>query len=139
MNFVRDIKSKLGKSKVIAKLKEVKNVEIVVAVILALVAAVAYFAVTANHAKKTQSAETASSVGMNEAEERLAETISEIAGVGEARVLITTDSGGELIGVVVVAQGAEKTENRIKMIRCVEKATGAKVDQIEIFEMAKGG
>ena len=139
MNFVRDIKSKLGKSKGIAKLKEVKNVEIVVAVILALVAAVAYFAVTANHAKKTQSAETASSVGMNEAEERLAETISEIAGVGEARVLITTDSGGELIGVVVVAQGAEKTENRIKMIRCVEKATGASVDKIEIFEMAKGG
>ena len=138
MNFIREIKSKLAGSKVIAKLKSIKNVEIVIAVILALVAAIAYFAVTALTAKGDEAVETAI-VQMNESEARLAEMISEISGVGRSRVLITNGENAEVIGVVVVAEGAEDMSNRVKMIRCVEKATGATVDKIEIFAMGKGG
>ena len=137
MKFLHDIKEKVGKSRLVAKLKTVKNIEIVIAVVLALVAAVTYFAISA---KKSNSATTGSkSVQMTEEEARLAELISEISGVGRSRVLITTGVEEEVIGVVVVAEGASDVNNRVKMIRCVEKATGATVDEIEIFEMANGG
>lgn len=137
MNFVRNVKSKILNSRLVTKLKTVKNVEIVIAVILALVAAVAYFALSA----KSPSTDTivTSSVQMNETEARLAEMISEISGVGRSRVLITTGDDKQVVGVVVIAEGAEIMDNRVKMIRCVEKATGATVDEIEIFEMQKGG
>lgn len=138
MNFVRNVRSRLANCKVIAKLKSIKNVEIVIAVILALIAAVAYFAVTARTAKDDTAA-TVSSIPMTEQEARLAEMISEISGVGRSRVLITTNADSDIVGVVVVAEGAETVSNRVKMIRCVARATGATVDEIEIFEMQKGG
>ena len=138
MNFIRNLKSKIVGSKAITKLKRIKNLEIVIAVILALIAAVAYFVVTARTTGE-DGASTFVSAQMTEPEARLAEMISEISGVGRSRVLITTGEDSDVIGVVVVAEGAENMTNRIKMIRCVEKATGATVDEIEIFEMQKGG
>ena len=137
MNYVRNVKSRIANSRLIAKIRNVKNVEIVIAVILALIAAVVYFALSARLSDEPQSV--TSSVQMNETEARLAEVISEISGVGRSRVLITTGSDQKVIGVVVIAEGAESMDNRVKMIRCVEKATGATVDEIEIFEMQKGG
>ncbi|MBO4472508.1 MAG: hypothetical protein J5765_01730 [Clostridia bacterium] len=138
MNFIRNVKSKIVNSRLIAKLKTVKNVELVIAVILALIAAVAYFALSTESASK-ETASVASSVEMNETEARLAEVISEISGVGRSRVLITTGTDDKVVGVVVIAEGAESMENRVKMIRCAMIATGATVDEIEIFEMQKGG
>lgn len=136
MKFLHDVKSKIAKSKWFVKLKSVKNVEIVLAVALAAIAIVAYVAISlGGGAKKTQSAEPQ----MTEAEARVAQVISEISGVGKARVLITAGADKSVVGVVVVAEGANNIDSRVKMIRCVSAATGASVDQIEIFEMAKGG
>ena len=136
MRFIRDVKEKIANSRWFRRLKQVKNVEIVIAVILAIISAVCYFAVSAN--SSSTASKTVSSVSMTDSEARLSEMISDISGVGRSRVLITTDSEKRVIGVVVVAEGAKDTTNRIKMIRCVEKATGATVDQIEIFEMNGG-
>ena len=135
MKFLRDAKNKIANSKLITKLKGVKNLEIVLAVLLAAVAVVAYVAISVGGgAKKSET-----QVQMTEAEARVAEVISEISGVGKTRVLITNGADKSVVGVVVVAEGASNMDRRVKMIRLVEKATGATVDQIEIFEMAKGG
>ncbi|MBO4478906.1 MAG: hypothetical protein J5774_00910 [Clostridia bacterium] len=135
MKFLRDAKNKIANSKLITKLKGVKNLEIVLAVLLAAVAVVAYVAISVGGgAKKSET-----QVQMTEAEARVAEVISEISGVGKTRVLITNGADKSVVGVVVVAEGASNMDSRVKMIRLVEKATGATVDQIEIFEMAKGG
>ena len=137
MKFLRDLKEKIKASKLFRKMKNVKNIEIIFAALLAAIAAVCFFAISAGkrHAVPTS----VTNAEMTEAESRLAGVISEISGIGKAKVLITTGKEAGLIGVVVVAQGASAMENRIKMIRCVEKATGATVDQIEIFEMSNGG
>ena len=136
MKFLHDAKNKIASSKWFVKLKSVKNLEIVLAVALAAVAVIAYVAISlGGGVKKTQGGE----IKMTEAEARVAEVISEISGVGKARVLITSGSDKLVVGVVVVAEGANDMENRVKMIRCIAKATGATVDQIEIFEMEKGG
>ena len=135
MKFLRDAKNKIANSKLMTKLKGVKNLEIVLAVLLAAVAVVAYVAISVGGgAKKSET-----QVQMTEAEARVAEVISEISGVGKTRVLITNGADKSVVGVVVVAEGASNMDSRVKMIRLVEKATGATVDQIEIFEMAKGG
>lgn len=134
MKFLRDAKNKIANSKLITKLKGVKNLEIVLAVLLAAVAVVAYVAISVGGGKKSET-----QVQMTEAEARVAEVISEISGVGKTRVLITNGADKSVVGVVVVAEGASNMDSRVKMIRLVEKATGATVDQIEIFEMAKGG
>ena len=135
MKFLRDVKGKIAKSKWFIKLKSVKNLEIILAVLLAAVAIVVYVAISVGGGAKKSSVQ----AEMTEAEARVAQTISEIAGVGRARVLITNGADKNVVGVVVVAEGADDITNRVKMIRLVEKATGASVDQIEIFEMAKGG
>ena len=123
----------------ICKLKNVKNIEIIVAVVLALIAAITYFVVTAKTSDSSEQTQATSIMEMDEREAKLARLISEIAGVGRASVLITTGSDKEVVGVVVVAQGASEMSNRVKMIRCVETATGVTVDKIEIFEMDIGG
>ena len=137
MKFIREVKSKIAKSQWMIKLKSLKNPEIIIAVVLALLAIIIYFLISTGGAftHKSDSA----SVEMTETEKRVSEMISEIAGVGESRVLITSDANKEVIGVVVVAEGVSGMANRIKIIRLIEKATGATVDQIEIFEMEKGG
>lgn len=136
MKFLRDVKGKIVKSKWFGKLKKVKNLEIVLAMALAFVAIVVYFALCFGaRGEKVSRPE----IEMTEAEARVARMISELAGVGEARVLITNGADKAVVGVVIVAEGAESMDNRVKMIRLAEKATGARVDQIEIFEMEKGG
>ena len=135
MKLLREAKTKIANSKWFTRLKSVKNLEIVVAVILALIAIVVYFVIAGGRNAKSASA----SAEMTENEKRVAEMISEISGVGDARVLISSGADKEIVGVVVVAEGAGGMDNRVKIIRLVEKATGATVDRIEIFEMEKGG
>lgn len=137
MKFLRDLKEKIKGSGTYKKLKEVKNLEIIIAALLAVVAIVVYFAISATGASSKDKAQT--TVEMTESEARVAEMISDIAGVGKTRVLITNGADKSVVGVVVVAEGANNMDNRVKMIRLVEKATGASVDRIEIFEMEKGG
>ena len=137
MKFLREIKNKITNSKWFAKLKSVKNIEIIIAVILAIVAISIYFVISAGEVGKTKTKSTIAE--MNDNEKRVAEMISEISGVGESRVLITSDGKNGVVGVVVVAEGVNDMTSRVKIIRLVEKATGASVDQIEIFEMEKGG
>lgn len=139
MKFVHDLKAKLSANRFITKIRETKNVEIVIAVILALVAAVTYFAIASKGRSETTSFPIEQEVKMRDDEARLAGLISDLSGIGRSRVLITTGAQEEIVGVVVVAEGANDMANRVKMIRCVEKATGATVDQIEIFEMSNGG
>ena len=136
MKLLRDLKKKVCDSKWVLKLKSIKNLEIIVAVLLAVIAIVVYFSFSLKGGSSGKKTET---VEMTATEARVSEMISEISGVGKARVLITDGVDKSVVGVVVVAEGADKMENKIKMIRCVEIATGATMDQIEIFEMEKGG
>ena len=138
MKYLRDRMAQWKKGKLISKLKKVKNFEIIVAVVLALIAAISYVAVTVGSSKKVDK-QTSVTVSMDERETKLANLISEISGVGRTQVLITSDGKDEVRGVVVVAEGADNMINRVKVIRCVETATGVTVDKIQIFEMNNGG
>lgn len=121
-----------------SKIKVKKNAEIVIAAILALIAIVAYFAIGA--AGRTKSASTGGKISaeMTDEEKRISAMISEIDGIGSARVYISYDDK-KVSGVVVVAKGADKTDKKVQIVRLLEIATGASVDQIQIFQKANGG
>jgi len=70
-------------------------------------------------------------------DEDLSGILSQIEGAGETDVLVTYDKSGTLVGVVVVSEGARDQAVVVKLMRAVSTATGAKVDQIEIFEKNK--
>ena len=137
MKFLHEVKAKITNSKWFVRLKRVKHIEIIIAVLLAVISLSIYFAISAK--EKGENIQRSSIAEMNEKEARVSEMITEISGVGKARVMITEGDGDKPIGVVVVAENADDMTNRIKIIRCVATTTGATVDQIEIFEMGKGG
>jgi hypothetical protein len=67
----------------------------------------------------------------------LGDILSQIDGAGQTDVLITYDKSGALVGVVVVSEGARDKDVTVKLMRAVQTATGATIDQIEIFEKSK--
>ena len=87
--------------------------------------------------------ETASSGSM---EQRLADVLSRVEGVGRAEVLI---NGGETVsvfgggqsapiaGVIVVAEGAESIAVQMEIIRAVTTLLDIPPQNVEIFPMAK--
>lgn len=119
------------------RIRAVKNIEIVIAAILAILAIAVYIGISFSANKA--SGVTSITSGMTEEEIRLSEMISRIDGVGEAAALITTGKDKEIVGVIVVAEGAKDIAKKVAIIRCVETATGATVDRIQVYQMANGG
>lgn len=70
-------------------------------------------------------------------DQALGEMLSQIEGAGQTDVLITYDKSGALVGVLVVSEGARDKQVTVRLMRAVQTATGAKMDQIEIFEKSK--
>ena len=109
---------------------------LVIALSVALVAVMVYMA--CNLHSCTQSATIAdsgslwrTSGGTTDAD--LGRILSEIEGAGATDVLVTYDKSGALVGVIVVSEGANDKQVAVRLMRAVQTATGAKLDQIEIF------
>ena len=66
--------------------------------------------------------------------DRLGQVLSDIEGAGTTEVLVTYDKQGALVGVIVISEGAGNQQVVVKLLRAVQTATGATLDQIDIFE-----
>ena len=81
--------------------------------------------------------------GMTEEEERMAATLSKIAGAGEVRVSIYYEEIGSGFGqqpknpagVVIVARGAEDIQVRLRLFRAAETLLGLPPARVEVFSM----
>ena len=106
---------------------------LVVALALACLAVLAYLALGGVSCSGKTSSTTARGSSQTSLENSLSAILSEIDGAGETQVLITTDSKGDLVGVIVVSEGAGNNQVVVKLMRAVSTATGATPDQIDIF------
>ncbi len=132
-----------GSTSVVSRIKYSKNMEICLGVIILAVLLIVYFVsgsgITVGASSK-----------MTDEEIRLAETLSNIKGVGSVTVMITnkeivTNVGGtfgdediitkEIEGVVVVAEGASDVAIKMDLINAVCFALNIKTYQVEVFEM----
>lgn len=137
---------RIKNNKIIQKLKTVKHIEIWIAILISVLAIGLYFCLSA---KDGTTKKTTNFLNNSSGEESDLETIiSQIKGVGKVKVLITsTQTKGltqksdvsqmpnEIIGVIVVAEGASDADIKVKILKSIQTATGVTVDKITIFEM----
>lgn len=68
----------------------------------------------------------------NEAEARMERVLSRIEGAGRVSVMISEGAGGEIVGAVVVAGGADDLHVSLELQRAVQTLTGLELEQIEV-------
>ncbi|MDR2515154.1 MAG: hypothetical protein LBD02_08125 [Christensenellaceae bacterium] len=73
--------------------------------------------------------------GETELEERLCGVLRQIEGVGRVRVLIHEGGGDEIVGVLVVAEGAQELSVRTELMRAAMTALNVPARAVEVFAM----
>lgn len=134
----QSFKEKLKNNKFFSKISGIKNIEIIIAITVCVLAIAIYFLCGLGKSAESKAYSQSS----------LEKVLSEIKGVGQTRVYITySDSKGyssynddgrmpkEIIGIIVVSEGAGDPECEVRILRAIQTATGVTVDKIRIFEM----
>ena len=113
---------------------------VLIALSVALIAVMIYMAVNLTSCRQSGTmASTGSLWHSNSSQQQsdLGAILSQIEGAGDTEVLVTYDKSGALVGVIVVSEGAADRQVSVRLMRAVQTATGAKLDQIEIFAKNK--
>ena len=115
--------------KVIDYVKEHRKIIIVVLLLVLLIGAV-YFI---NEGQKTQSTSSVNT-SKSETEVKLTGILSNIEGVGNTDVMIT-ENEGEILGVVIVCEGANNIMTRSNILNAVSTALNIDKKIIAIYSM----
>lgn len=116
---------------------------VLVALTVALVAVMIYMACNLHSCGASTSGTISSSGGSlwrtsgTTSNDDLSAILSRIEGAGSTDVLVTYDRSGALVGVIVVSEGAGDSGVSVRLMRAVQTATGADLDQIQIFTKDK--
>ena len=120
-----------GIKKFFQKIKSIKNIEIYVALILALVVIIFVFAGGGTkNASKTEEDDTY----IGQMEHKICSVIQKIAGCGKAEVVISYSGDEEnVVGVVVVAEGANDPIIRFKIVEVVVTLLDVDSSNVQVF------
>lgn len=116
--------------RVVDYVKENKKIIIVVLLIAILIGTVYII----DKSKKSPSDSTYSGVIKSETENKLMGILSNIAGVGKTDVMVT-ESNGEIVGVVIVCEGAKNLMTRSDILNAVSTALKINKKIIAIYSM----
>lgn len=123
----------------LAALKSVKHIEwIVVLLLVGAVLLIASNMLPTAEKEKEPEAPPSLSASAEPLEARMEATLSLIDGAGDVRVLVNRAEGSDaIVGVIVVADGADSLAVRLELSRAVQSLLGVPQSNIEIFAMAK--
>lgn len=124
-------------TKIKNKIKNVKHFEIIVAFVIALVGILIYFIASDINTSGTNTKYEYS--GGNELSMQVAKVLSNIDGVGNCDVLITYDDDNEICGVVVVADGGDNINVKVRIVDAVCTLVEVDGNKIKIYKMNKNG
>ena len=115
----------------LAKVKSIKNIEIYIALILAAIVIIIVFAGSSTkNVSKTVSDDTY----ISEMEHKICSVIQNIDGCGKADVVISYGSSSDdVIGVVVVAEGANDPIIRFKIVEVVVTLLDVDSTDVAVF------
>ena len=106
------------------KIKGIKNIKIVALIFIIAISLIIYSSVaTSKQTEKTF---------QNEDELRLASILSSIDGAGEVETMISKSSG-EIVGVLVIADGASNPLVRLRLLQAASSALGVDSDVVSVF------
>ena len=141
-------KEKKTTPKWIEKLKNIKHIEIYIAIIFVVIILLIYL--SSSKTKETSSKltnEMSVTAYIESIEQNLEESLSNIAGVSDVKVMITLNlnelqviddkinltSFPEIKGVLVTAKGVNNTSNKLKVLHAIEAVIDIKNGNIEIL------
>ena len=113
-----------------AKLKSIKNIEVYIALILAVVVVLLVFV---GSGTKNASKTVEDDSYIDEMEHKICSVIQKIDGCGKAEVAISYNSDESVIGVVVVAEGANDPIIRFKIVEVVVTLLDVDSTSVSVF------
>lgn len=129
-----DVFEKIKGSALLKKIKGIKNIRLIAAIFIIAVALLIYSSVATNNAVRDASG-TESAYGMDQEESRLASVLEGLEGVGRVQTMITRGGDDEIVGVIVIAEGAEDIGVRLRLLSAVITAMGVDKQIVNVYTM----
>lgn len=124
---------KIANSSVVKKIKGIKNIRLIAAIFIIAVALLIYSTVAAADSVGTAS-QTEQSASMDDEESRLAAILGGLDGVGEVEVMMTRRDD-EIVGVLVLAEGAEDIAVMLRILSATTTAMGVDKGIVDVYAM----
>lgn len=102
-----------------------KNIKIIALIFIIAIALIIYSSVAADKESEKQSFQ-------NDDETRLASILSSVEGAGEVETMITKSSG-QIVGVLVIADGANNPIVRLRLLSATASALGVDSDTVSVM------
>ncbi len=128
-------------SEILTKIKGIKHIKIIICVLVIAIILLIYGSITTSDARTGKSdgnaTETAteSKVTYSESEEKLADILSRIDGIGQTKVMISYSEEKAVCGVIVVAEGADNPLAEWKIRHAVQTALKIDYHSVEVYSM----
>ena len=129
-----DVFEKIKGSALLKKIKGIKNIRLIAAIFIIAMALLIYSSVATNNAVRDASG-TESAYGMDQEESRLASVLEGLEGVGRVQTMITRGGDDEIVGVIVIAEGAEDIGVRLRLLSAVTTAMGVDKQIVNVYTM----
>lgn len=129
-----DVWSKLKGSSLLKKLRGIKNIRLIAAIFIIAIALLIYSSVATGNASRAADSDVSSSE-MDAEEARLASVLRGLEGVGRVETMITRDADDEIVGIIVIAEGAEDIAVRLRLLSAVTTAMGVDDKFVNVYTM----
>lgn len=123
---------KIVQSDFVKRIKGIKNIKIIALIFIIAIALIIYSTVSVGN----QEQETSTASLANEDENRLASILSNVLGAGDVQTMISK-SDGKIVGVLVIAEGADNPLVRIRLVDATCSALGIEDDVICVLAKSK--
>ena len=129
-----DMFDKMRNSSVLKKIRGIKNIRLIAAIFIIAVALIIYSNVAADRAAADRTAG-APETSMDSDESRLAGILEGLEGVGRVETMITRGEDDEVVGIIVIAEGAEDIATRLRLLSAVTTAMGVDKQIVNVYTM----
>lgn len=123
---------RVKKNPAVKKLRGVKNIQIIALVFIIAVGLIIYSSVMT---ARTGAQDGAASV-MSAEEQRLSAALSSIEGAGSVQAMIT-EHKDVIVGVIVIAEGADNITVRLKLLDAAATALGVSKQIVNVYSRKK--
>lgn len=129
-----DLFDKVRNSSVLKKIRGIKNIRLIAAIFIIAVALIIYSNVAADRTA-SESTAGAPETSMDSDESRLAGILEGLEGVGRVETMITRGEDDEVVGIIVIAEGAEDIATRLRLLSAVTTAMGVDKQIVNVYTM----
>ncbi|MEG1529162.1 MAG: hypothetical protein RR338_05365 [Clostridia bacterium] len=123
---------KIKENRYIKKMKGIKNIKLLAVILIIAASLIIYSSVIGKQQKKPQEGSAVSGTVMDSEEQKLSSILSGIAGAGQVEVMITR-RGEEIVGVLVVAEGAKDIMVLMKLLDATTTALSVNKNIVDVY------